>query len=84
MEQEKANRDLDLLERQLAAKQADMARMQTGSGQVVMLKQHYNRVLGELQQERDQLQSEHSQLQQVHFTVSNCIQRHRCLRQIIL
>ncbi|KAK9846882.1 hypothetical protein WJX84_000810 [Apatococcus fuscideae] len=64
MEQEKANRDLDSLERQLAAKQADMARMQTGSGQVVMLKQHYNRVLGELQQERDQLQSEHSQLQQ--------------------
>ena len=67
MEQEKANRDLDLLERQLATKQADMARMQTGSGQVVMLKQHYNRVLGELQQERDQLQSEHSQLQQVYI-----------------
>lgn len=73
MEQEKANRDLDLLERQLAAKQADMARMQTGSGQVVMLKQHYNRVLGELQQERDQLQSEHSQLQQVYMNLFVCL-----------
>ena len=42
-----------------------MQRVVSGSGQVAVLKQHYDRVLTDLSSERDQLQKERTELLQV-------------------
>lgn len=49
----------------LEAKEADMRRVLGGSGQVSSLKHHYDKVLQELEQERDQLQTDRADLLRV-------------------
>ena len=56
---------MDSLQRALEAKEAQMQRVVSGSGQVAVLKQHYDRVLTDLSSERDQLQKERTELLQV-------------------
>lgn len=56
---------MDSLQRALEAKEAQMQRVVSGSGQVAVLKHHYDRVLTDLSSERDQLQKERTELLQV-------------------
>ena len=69
VEQQQFQSEMDRLQRALEAKQAQMQRVVTGSGQMSALKQHYDRMLTELAQERDHLQQERSQLLQASLDV---------------
>ena len=75
MEQQRFQSEMDSLQRALEAKEAQMQRVVSGSGQVAVLKQHYDRVLTDLSSERDQLQKERTELLQVrpvHETLRCC------------
>lgn len=66
VEQQRVQAELDGLQRTLEAKEAQMARMVGGRGQITAMKQHYDRVLADLQSERDELARERAQLVKVH------------------
>lgn len=66
VEQQRVQAELDGLQRTLEAKEAQMARMVGGRGQIAAMKQHYDRVLADLQSERDELARERAQLVKVH------------------
>eukprot|EP00798_Chlamydomonas_sp_ICE-L_P008275 gene8275-1544_t len=55
-EQEKMKQDIVALQRVLEQKEKKMGELQRNTNQVPALKQHYDRVLSELESERDQLQ----------------------------
>jgi hypothetical protein len=57
--------ELGALQRLLEAKERRMAELQSGSGDVPALKQHYDRVLQSLQSERDNLLAEKVSIMQV-------------------
>ena len=63
---------MDSLQRALEAKEAQMQRVVSGSGQVAVLKQHYDRVLTDLSSERDHLQKERTELLQVRPASAIC------------
>lgn len=63
--QDKMKRDIDALQRQLDAKERKLQDLVANTGQVPALKQHYDRVLQDLQSERDSLVSERKQLMDV-------------------
>ena len=65
MEQQKVASELDKLQQVLEQKEAQMAQVLTGGGQIASLKGHYDRVLKELQGERDELKKERMELLQV-------------------
>ena len=56
---------MDKLQHALEAKEAQMQRVVSGTGQVSALKQHYDRVLTDLSGERDVLQADRTRLLQV-------------------
>ena len=64
VEQQKVATELENLQRVLASKEAQMARVMSGDGQIASLKKHYDRIFTELQSERDQLQKERTELMQ--------------------
>lgn len=57
--------ELEKLQQVLESKEAQMARVMSGDGQIASLKGHYDRILGELQVERDELKRERMDLLQV-------------------
>lgn len=65
LEQEKMKHEMAALQRLLESKEKRMAELQSGSGQVPALKQHYDRVLADLQKERDSLMQEKVTIMQV-------------------
>jgi hypothetical protein len=65
VEQKRVQAELEGLQRTLEAKEAQMARMMGGRGQIAAMKQHYDRILADLQSERDDLARERSELVQV-------------------
>lgn len=65
VEQEKVAGELEKLQQVLESKEAQMARVLSGDGQIASLKGHYDRVLKELQDERDELKKERMELLQV-------------------
>lgn len=58
MEQLQVGQKLEHLQRALDAKLSQMARVQAGDGQMANLRAHYDRVLKDLQCERDELQKD--------------------------
>ncbi|GAX80469.1 hypothetical protein CEUSTIGMA_g7908.t1 [Chlamydomonas eustigma] len=58
LEQEKMKQDMMTLQTQLEQKERKMQELMQNTGQVPALKQHYDRVLQELEKERDTLQNE--------------------------
>ncbi len=58
-------REMDSLQNKLEAKEAQLAKILSGSGQVTALKQHYDRVLKDVASERDTLHKERAELVQV-------------------
>ena len=64
LEQAKVANDLEQLQQALIAKESQMARVMS-DGHLATLKSHYDRVLGNLQAERDELQKERLKLLQV-------------------
>ncbi|GFH16078.1 kinesin motor domain-containing protein, partial [Haematococcus lacustris] len=65
LEQEKMKQEMTVLQRTLELKERKMAELMAGSGQVPALKQHYDRVLAEVQRERDALVNEKTVILQV-------------------
>ena len=59
------NQEMVALQRMLESKERKMADLMAKSGQVPALKQHYDRVLADLQRERDELISEKQTILQV-------------------
>jgi hypothetical protein len=59
--------ELEKLQQDLENKEAQMARVLNGDGQIASLKGHYDRMLTELQCERDELKKERIELLQVAF-----------------
>ena len=57
--------ELEKLQAVLESKEAQMARVLSGDGQIASLKGHYDRMLTELQTERDELKKERLDLLQV-------------------
>ncbi|KAG1655297.1 hypothetical protein FOA52_002456 [Chlamydomonas sp. UWO 241] len=64
LEQEKMHQDMAVLQRLLEAKERKVSELQRNSCQVPALKQHYDRVLQDLETERDALHSEKMQMVQ--------------------
>ena len=64
MEQQRFQSEMDKLQHALEAKEAQMQRVVSGTGQVSALKQHYDRVLMDLAGERDVLQADRTRLLQ--------------------
>eukprot|EP00884_Botryococcus_braunii_P003163 jgi/Botrbrau1/12848/Bobra.0045s0017.1 len=64
VEQKRVQAELEGLQRTLEAKEAQMARMVGGRGQISAMKQHYDRILADLQNERDDLARERAELVQ--------------------
>ncbi len=62
LQQEAVQRQLETLQQALEAKEAQMARLTKGGGQVANLRQHYDKALKELGAERDALQRERRDL----------------------
>lgn len=58
-------REVEQLQRALDAKERKLQELVSGTGQVPALKQHYDRVLADLQSERDSLISERKALMDV-------------------
>lgn len=73
IEQQQAENKLEQLQQTLEAKQAQMARVLSGDGQMATLRSHYDRVLTELQAERDELQREHSDILQVKWHIPSAL-----------
>ena len=71
MEQQRFQSEMDKLQHALEAKEAQMQRVVSGTGQVSALKQHYDRVLTDLAGERDLLQADRTRLLQVYCTPRN-------------
>ena len=65
VEQQRFQSEMDKLQHALEAKEAQMQRVVSGTGQVSALKQHYDRVLTDLAGERDVLQADRTRLLQV-------------------
>ena len=65
VEQQRFQSEMDKLQHALEAKEAQMQRVVSGTGQVSALKQHYDRVLMDLAGERDVLQADRTRLLQV-------------------
>ena len=65
VEQQKVAGELEKLQAVLESKEAQMARVLSGDGQIASLKGHYDRMLTELQTERDELKKERLDLLQV-------------------
>lgn len=65
VEQQRFQSEMDKLQHALEAKEAQMQRVVSGTGQVSALKQHYDRVLTDLAGERDMLQADRTRLLQV-------------------
>jgi len=65
VEQQKVAGELEKLQQVLESKEAQMARVLNGDGQISSLKGHYDRMLTELQSERDELKKERVDLLQV-------------------
>lgn len=68
LEQQKAASELDKLQQALESKEAQMARVMGGDGQIALLHKHYDQKLSELQCERDELQKERMELLQARAT----------------
>ena len=68
VEQQRFQSEMDKLQHALEAKEAQMQRVVSGTGQVSALKQHYDRVLTDLAGERDLLQADRTRLLQVYCT----------------
>lgn len=64
---------MDKLQHALEAKEAQMQRVVSGTGQVSALKQHYDRVLTDLSGERDVLQADRTRLLQVRLVYLLCL-----------
>lgn len=71
VEQQRFQSEMNKLQHALEAKEAQMQRVVSGTGQVSALKQHYDRVLTDLSGERDLLQADRTRLLQVHCTTTN-------------
>lgn len=65
VEQQRFQSEMNKLQHALEAKEAQMQRVVSGTGQVSALKQHYDRVLTDLSGERDLLQADRTRLLQV-------------------
>ncbi|KAL6746535.1 hypothetical protein V8C86DRAFT_2939694 [Haematococcus lacustris] len=79
LEQEKMKQEMTVLQRTLELKERKMAELMAGSGQVPALKQHYDRVLAEVQRERDALVNEKTVILQklAHLTAASEEERRR-------
>ncbi|KAL3131725.1 hypothetical protein ABBQ38_007446 [Trebouxia sp. C0009 RCD-2024] len=64
VEQQRFQSEMNKLQHALEAKEAQMQRVVSGTGQVSALKQHYDRVLTDLSGERDLLQADRTRLLQ--------------------
>ena len=73
MEQAQTEQKLEHLQRALDAKVSQMARVQAGDSQMASLRAHYDRVLKDLQSERDELQRERVNLLLVRQTICNSL-----------
>lgn len=65
VEQQKALTELEKLQNTLESKEAEMARIMSGDGQISTLKGRYERVIKDIQAERDELKKERMDLLQV-------------------
>lgn len=68
MEQQDAATQLQQLQAALEGKEAQMARVLSGDGQIASLRKLYDQKLAELQAERDDLQKERLDLLQVRIS----------------
>jgi hypothetical protein len=69
LNQEKMKKEVALLQRQLEAKERKMQELTKNTGSMPALKQHYDRVLTDLESQRDTLVAERKALMEV------CLQR---------
>jgi hypothetical protein len=65
LNQEKMKKEVALLQRQLEAKERKMMELMKNAGSMPALKQHYDRVLAELEAQRDTLVAERKSLMEV-------------------
>ncbi len=65
LNQEKMKKEVALLQKQLEAKERKMVELMKNTGSMPALKQHYDRVLAELEAQRDTLVAERKALMEV-------------------